>query len=114
MTPEQFGKWLEELMTDEKTALYCKKHSYASCKIPPNAVGCKDCWQAFYFYMIARTPPHLRAEKIELLIEVVKKAVELEESGKFDLELYDHPVIKVVPDIDNEYVEPILKERENK
>lgn len=92
-TPRQAEDLLSEVMDKEKLTLFCGKHTYIASSIPPTAQGCKSCWECYYWYMIASTPPHLRAERLNQIEEMVAHAVEVVEKHEFDVKLYDRPVI---------------------
>lgn len=84
---------LAEVMDKEKVLLHCEPHRYLGSSTPPTSRGCKYCWEAYYWYMLASTPPHLREERLELLERGVAHAVELVEQGKFDFEPLARPEI---------------------
>ena len=90
---QQVEKILGEVMDKDKTLLSCQKHRYIASNTPPMPVGCKDCWLAYYWYMIATTPPHLREERLGQLERALTDAVAMAERGEFDFEPMAHPEI---------------------
>lgn len=93
MTPEQ-KKYLEEVMDPQKVSVYCGTHMYFGpskngVEAKP-AQGCPKCWFVLYFHDIATTPPEQRAARLDELDEVVHKACELADKGKFDYEVNRH------------------------
>ena len=62
--------------------------------MPPKP-GCKNCWQVWYFKMIADTPPHLRKERVDMLEALLRKANEDVLAGRFDIELFARPEFTV-------------------
>lgn len=90
---------LEELDSEQVT-LYCEDHPKYGGKFPPapQKVGCSKCWTIFYIKHLASFPEADRAEMLDLLEGAVRKAAELAEKGKFDVELYDRPIIHIDKD----------------
>lgn len=88
------SKILAESFDRTKVLLHCEPHRYVGSSTPPASKGCKNCWEAWYWYMLATTPPHLRQERLEQLEAAVHYAVEAVEAGTWDLQLYDRPQIK--------------------
>lgn len=86
-------------IASDKVALICGKHNYVASKkrangtvaIPPNTKGCSQCWKVYYITDLAMTPPGKRQERLDELEEVIHRAIEYEQKGKFgdDFELYD-------------------------
>lgn len=89
--------WAGEVFDDKKVLLHCGLHSYVGSDTPPKPRGCKECWQAYWWFKIARTPPHLRAQRIEEAIKMVRDANQAIEQGTWDFhvdERYPHATIE--------------------
>lgn len=86
----ELGRLLAE-RDSERVLLKCSKHDYTASKIPPKTSGCKFCWEAYYVFDIASTPPHLRQERLDELEAVIRHTAEYAKTGKFgkDFELYE-------------------------
>lgn len=89
---------IKEVMCPERVTLYCAKHFYSgpvknNPEIKP-AKNCKECWNVYFWHDIASAPPHLRAERLAELEEVLAKVAEMVEKGTFDLQPYDHAKIE--------------------
>lgn len=98
LTEQERGDFLSEALDSKKVQIYCKLHNYfgpsKTAEVKPNK-GCAQCWMVFYFYDIATAPPHTRAQRLDELTEVVHKAVELAQSGKWDINIDPHANIKI-------------------
>lgn len=81
---------LAEVFDTDRTAVLCGKHGYIGSDTPPKPNGCHDCWQAYWHTMIAKTPPHLRQERLQKLLKSLRDAVQMAERGEFDFEPYAH------------------------
>ncbi len=90
--------FLAEVMDNKRVLLSCEKHSYVASETPPEPRGCKDCAQAYWWHKIASTPPHLRAERLQEALRVVRAAVESFEKGEFDFIVDEHPIISIEKD----------------
>lgn len=97
-TDKQVADLLKDVLDKDKVLLTCAKHFYLGSSTPPDSHGCKNCWEAYYWYMIATTPPHLRQERLAMLESAVMHAVESVERGEFDLELQDRPTVTIEKD----------------
>ena len=98
-----------EVLDKSKILLHCPKHTYVASDTPPAPIGCKHCWEAYWWYKIASTPPHLRQERLEQAYAMVSDAVVQMERGEFDIQLYDHPVIETRKNVSDKEIE---KEKE--
>src|SRR5579859_288125 len=89
-TDEQLDAIVREVDSG-KLYVTCGKHHYHGGKLPPKTSGCAQCWQAYYLWDYATTPPHLRQARLEELESIIHHAIEYEEKGKFgkDLELFE-------------------------
>lgn len=94
MTQTQAENVLREVFDKDKILLSCGEHRYIGSNLPPQPIGCKQCWEAYYWYMIATTPPHLRRERVEQAISAVTHANESYERGEFDFEPLARPIIE--------------------
>lgn len=94
LTQAQAEQVLSEVFDKTKVVLLCGKHFYVGSNLPPKPIGCQDCWKAYYWYMIATTPPDLREERINAALHTVRRAVSDYEHGKFDFEPLDRPIIE--------------------
>lgn len=92
-TQTQADALLTEVMDKNRVILSCEKHSYLASDIPPKPIGCKDCWQAYWWHQIASTPPHLRRARLEAALSMMKEAVRLAEKGEFDFVVNERPEI---------------------
>ena len=102
---EDIERLLSEVMDAKSITLVCsqfpdgRKHpAYAASNEPPPPRGCKNCWQAYWMYSVATTPPHLRAELLEKAYKGVYDAVKAVERGQFDFQPYDRPRIQFEKD----------------
>lgn len=91
-------KLLGEVLDKDKVLLTCKRHMYIGQEKPPEPIGCTDCWTAYWWYMIATTPPHLRQERLEMAYRATYDAVKLAERGEFDFEPLARPIIETEKD----------------
>lgn len=99
MTPKERDSYLLEALDPRKISIFCGLHDYhgpskTNKEIKPFK-NCSRCWFVFYLHDIASTPPHLRAERLSELEEVINHATELADKGKFDFEPYRHPKIEI-------------------
>lgn len=109
-TEAEVTKLLGEVMDPNKVLLTCKRHMYVGCEKPPEPKGCKNCWEAYWWFMIASTPPHLRQERLEQAYRAVYDAVKMAERGEFDFEPLARPVITTEKDAyENGVYKPTLK-----
>lgn len=94
LTQKDMERYIAEL-DSEQVILYCTEHPNYGGKLPPKPQenGCVKCWTIFYIKMQAGFPEAARDEMLDLLTSAVTKSAELAEQGKFDVELYDHPII---------------------
>lgn len=97
-TPEQVKGILGEVMDKDKILLTCGQHLYLASDTPPKSVGCKNCWEAYWWYKIASTPPHLREARLEMIYRAVYDAVKAHERGEFDFLVSERPEITVHKD----------------
>lgn len=82
-TDKEIEVLLSELVDTQRVQLVCSKHHYVAGGNKPATPGCKECMQCFWMYVIAKTPPHKRQEKVERLIEIVRKLNLAVERGEF-------------------------------
>lgn len=98
LSEQEKNQYLSEAMDSQKVQLYCKEHMYfgpsREQSIRPTK-GCTQCWMVFYFKDIASAPPHMRAQRLDELEEVLHKAVELAQSGRWDININPHADIKI-------------------
>lgn len=91
---------LGEVFDKQKVILHCGEHLYVGSNIPPPPRGCKSCWEAYYWHMIATTPPHLRRQRVEEALSAVRHGVESYEKGQWDFEPLDRAVIETTHEND--------------
>lgn len=89
----------EDPLDKNRVLLSCKRHRYVASSTPPQPLHCKECWEAYFWYMIASTPPHLREERLHQLETAVRHACEEEDRGEFTFEPFDHPEFKIERDV---------------
>ena len=94
-----------EVMDSQKIQLICsafpsgKPHRpYLGSNQPPPPRGCVNCWKAYWWYVTATTPPHLREEMLSRAEKGVADAVQEWETGNWELELAAHPQISIEKD----------------
>jgi hypothetical protein len=92
-TEAQVRQLYADIMDTNKVQLVCGKHNYLASEKPPTSVGCKNCWEAWWWHKIATTPAHLRAERIEQATAMLRHANEAYERGEFDFEPLARPEI---------------------
>lgn len=80
----QLETWASEVLDTKKVLLHCGIHSYVGSDTPPQPLGCKNCWEAYWWFKIASTPPHLRMERLEKAMKMVRDANQAVEAGNFD------------------------------
>ena len=97
-TTQEVEKVLGEVLDKNKIQLICELHHYLGSSTPPQPIGCKHCWEAYYWHMIASTPPHLRAERLDQLSKSVQDACRMADRGEFDFEPFARPEITVQKD----------------
>ena len=79
--------WAAEVLDTKKVLLHCGVHKYVASDTPPPPVGCKNCWEAYWWYKIASTPPHLRLKRLEEAMKMVRDANQAIEEGNWDFKL---------------------------
>jgi hypothetical protein len=94
LTAAQKEAYAKEVLDKEKIQLVCAKHNYLGSNKVPQPRGCKDCWMAYYWYMIATTPPELRRQRVEEAYQALKKGVDSWEKGKWDFEPFDRVILE--------------------
>ena len=104
-TEQQVAALLAELEGSEKVQLVCSAFpngiphpQYVGSNTPPPPRGCKNCWQAYYWHMVATTPPHLREEMLAKAEQAVANTVQAYEEGSWDFVPLDHPVVELETD----------------
>lgn len=97
-SPREQAALLDEVLDKDKVQLLCGEHSYVASQTPPQPSGCKNCWEAYYWYMIASTPPHLRQQRLGELERAVRNANQMYERGEFDFQPLDHAIISTEKD----------------
>lgn len=99
ITQAQKQEYLAEIFDPNKVNLKCGKHLYfGPVKNKPEIqpmLGCADCWKVFYIHELATTPADERRQKLEELEEVLHNAVQLVESGQWDINLYPHAKVEI-------------------
>jgi hypothetical protein len=96
---QNVNDWAGEVLNPQKVLLHCGVHSYVGSDTPPPPRGCKNCWEAYWWYKIASTPPHLRQERLEQAMKMVRDANQAVEAGKFDFLVDDrYPTATVEKD----------------
>lgn len=98
-TEKQREQMIAEAFDPNKVTLICKRHMYAGQGMP--TADCKDCSQVWWMNWAAKLPAHKRSEIIEEVHRLVKMAIELEQKGKFDVDLFRHPEVEIEPGEDN-------------
>ena len=93
-TQAEMERLFSDVMDPTKVQVVCKAHMYIGKEAPPNARGCKDCWQAWWTYKIATTPAHLRQERLDSAYVMLRHANEAFERGEFDFEPLDRAIIE--------------------
>jgi hypothetical protein len=83
ITPADIASILAE-KDSERVQLVCPKHNYVGSKMPPKSSGCKECWQVYYIFDLASTPPSLRKERLDELEHVIHNVVDMVKKNKFD------------------------------
>ena len=98
-------KLLSEVLDAKSIQLICsqfpdgRKHKpYLASNTPPEPRGCVNCWQAYWMYSVATTPPHLRAELLEKAYRGIYDAVKSVERGEFDFQPLARPGIVIEHD----------------
>ena len=92
LTSKQQDAWLDELTGQEVTTVACERHMYMGAGEPTR--GCADCWFVYYMHLLAKTPPHMRQQRLVELQGIVHRAAELDSKGKFDFQPFPYPIIK--------------------
>ena len=99
LTEQQKLDYLNEIFDSNKVNLKCGRHLYfGPVKDKPEItpmLGCVDCWKVFYIMEMASTPANERHQKLDEIEEVLHNAVQLVETGKWDIDLYDHAQIEI-------------------
>lgn len=80
-------KWAAEVLDPKKVLLHCGKHNYIGADTPPKPRGCKNCWEAYWWFKIASTPPHLRRQRLEEAMKMVRDAAQAVEAGTWDFKV---------------------------
>jgi len=86
---------LRDIGDPKRVLVFCQKHMYFGEPETAPAAGCKGCWLVYYTILIGRTPPHLRAQRIEELRSLISHMNEEVEKGNFDIDLFNQPVVTV-------------------
>ena len=73
----------------------CEDHNYWYKNSPPLTVGCRSCWLAYYLGQRAQMKPELMDMGLDELEAALKHMEEELHAGKWDLELYDRPIIDI-------------------
>src|ERR1700693_4993871 len=93
----QIDKILSE-NDSERVQLLCPKHNYVGSKLPPTSHGCKFCWEAYYCFDLASTPPHMRQARLDELEHVIRSVVKMVELNKFDFIPDERPEVSFTQD----------------
>lgn len=88
-------------LDSEKINLYCGIHPDFQGKLPPNGGGCAKCWTVYYIKEMAGIPEKDRDEFLERLEEAVAHATEQAARGKFDVDIWDKPEVKIEHDVED-------------
>lgn len=104
-TPAELTAAYKELFTGDPTKIYvhCGEHMYFPGKLgienvgvnPPVNTDCKSCWDAYFLVYFAKLPPEMRAQRLDELERVLRKAAESERAGTFDYRPFRHPEISI-------------------
>lgn len=86
---------LKDVLDESKVQLVCGKHNYLASETPPPPIGCRQCWEAYWWHKIASTPPHLRRQRLEEAYRATYDAVKMFERGEWDFEPFEHPEITI-------------------
>lgn len=97
ITPADIAGILAE-KDSERVNLVCPKHLYTGSKMPPKSSGCKHCWEAYYIFDLASTPPSLRKERLDELESVINSVVDMVKKNKFDFVPEARPEIVLTKD----------------
>jgi hypothetical protein len=91
--------WAGEVLNPQKVLLHCGVHNYIASDTPPPPRGCKNCWEAYWWFKIASTPPHLRQERLEQAFKMVRDANQAIETGTWDFQVAEgYPEAKIEKD----------------
>ena len=82
---QNVNDWAGEVLNKEKVLLHCGDHNYVASDTPPPPRGCVNCWKAYWWFKIASTPPHLRQERLEQAMKMVRDANQAVEGGEVRL-----------------------------
>ena len=93
----EIKKIVAETSDPNKVTLVCDQHFYIG--YGPPVIDCPKCWMVYYMLLIAKTPAHLRGERLEQLESVVNHMAEDEDRGE-GIKLFRHPEVKVEKDSD--------------
>lgn len=93
-TEKEIEALKKELTDPRRIFMQCDEHDYIGDTHGMPTSGCKMCWFAYYFTMLAQTPPHLRNQRLEELQAVVRSLAYDIDKGKVDFQLYNHPIVK--------------------
>lgn len=107
-------QWAGEVLNTQKVLLHCGVHKYIASDIPPLPRGCKNCWEAYWWFKIASPPPHLRRERLEQAFKMVMDANQAVEQGDWDFQVdLGYPEAKIekdgFDDETGEYRKPSVK-----
>lgn len=97
-TEAQMERLYADIMDTTKVQLVCGKHNYLASEKPPASQGCKQCWEAWWWRLIATTPADERIERIEAATAMLQHANESYERGEFDFEPEVRAAIKYEKD----------------
>jgi hypothetical protein len=104
-TQEEQKLLLHEVLDKNRVHLVCSQYPngkphelYMGSATPPPPRGCANCWKAYWWYMIASTPPHLREARLAAAEKAVRDAVQWAEAGNFDFVPFDRPEITIEKD----------------
>jgi len=89
---------LRDIGDQSKVMVFCQRHMYFGEPDTAPTAGCKGCWLVYYTVLIGRTPPHLRAQRIAELTDLVHHINEEVEKGNFDVDLFNQPIVKIDKD----------------
>lgn len=94
---DKLESMLDEL-DSEKINLYCSEHPDYQGAPEKKKNGCAKCWTIYYIKELAGLPEEDRDEFLDRLESAVHHATELAEKGKFDVDIWDKPEIKIEKD----------------
>lgn len=100
LTDHEKQLWEKELKDPSgKVLLKCDLHSFYPGN--PNSdpeLGCRECAAADLFYQVATSPPHKRAELLDMMERAIHHMAEAEERGEY-FHVYKRPKVTIERDV---------------